>query len=595
MSGSLVSGLGRRGRGAPLTGAAKMAAWIVLAGASLAASAGGLVARDTSAILLSALVCHMAVLRLQLWTDGMLPDRLRFVRTTLGYPLLLLQVLVVAYVLTGTGTSSRDGLPVILTLLLHQGFLLMHELTAAGVCELARPRVATRNLGMSPDDEASAPGSRRLGTAVRGHSGILFACALSWPLGDPVVNVTGAAVLGAGLHAVGTLLQARRARQLLRATRGDALVRAANDAVAIREPLVILYYGGGPDSTYAVNMWLDTMHRMHRAVVVLLRDPAVLGRLAPTTLPVVCLADPLDVQRFMLPSAKVALYVTNGTENLRLLRNPALRTAFIAHGDSDKEASTNPFCKVYDELWVAGEAGRDRYLAAGVGIRPEQIRLVGRPQTSRVHRSRARVVRHEAVVLYAPTWEGWYARDDATSVGEMGIAIAQQLAASGVRRVGYRPHPLTGSRRKELAAASRQIATALSDAGLLVEDERFSGDVYDALNHADVLITDVSALISDFLPSGKPYLVTTGAGLSEEEFRRRFPSTAAAHLVGPGAAGLAEALDDVFAQDSLREARWRLRDWLLGPETPDPYARFAAAVDTLARLAEPVPTASPSP
>ena len=35
-----------------------------------------------------------------------------------------------------------------------------------------------------------------------------------------------------------------------------------------------------------------------------------------------------------------------------------MKHVFIGHGDSDKVRQLNPFTKVYDEVWVAGPAGR---------------------------------------------------------------------------------------------------------------------------------------------------------------------------------------------------------------------------------------------
>ena len=80
---------------------------------------------------------------------------------------------------------------------------------------------------------------------------------------------------------------------------------------------------------------------------------------------------------FPLPSARVALFPANTAKNLHMLRVPDIGHVFIGHGDSDKAASFNPYTKVYDEVWVAGRAGRDRYLRAQVGVRDEDIVEVG--------------------------------------------------------------------------------------------------------------------------------------------------------------------------------------------------------------------------
>jgi hypothetical protein len=91
----------------------------------------------------------------------------------------------------------------------------------------------------------------------------------------------------------------------------------------------------------------------------------------------------------------------------------------------------------------------------------------------------------------------------------------------------------------------------------------------------------VSSVISDFLASGKPYLVVNGTDLSESDFRARFPSTAGAGIVGRGAAGLAAAVADASGPDMMRAARQRVRLDLIGPPTDDPVGVFARAIDEL--------------
>ena len=59
----------------------------------------------------------------------------------------------------------------------------------------------------------------------------------------------------------------------------------------------------------------------------------------------------------------------------------------------------------------AGPAGRDRYRLADVGVRDEQVREVGRPQLAEITRAAdgSPATPGLFTVLYAPTWEGFYA------------------------------------------------------------------------------------------------------------------------------------------------------------------------------------------
>jgi CDP-Glycerol:Poly(glycerophosphate) glycerophosphotransferase len=389
--------------------------------------------------------------------------------------------------------------------------------------------------------------------------------------------VVAAAVVAAGLPTLVTLV---------RRPRGDAVVRSVHEAVLRYRPEMVLYSNGGPDDLHWVTSWLDTLDALGargRPGVVMLRHPPVLDLLPPATTPLVCLPDARDILPFTLPDARVALYVANSPENTRLLRSTQLRSALVGHGESDKASSASPLAKMYDQVWVAGETAVARYLEADVGVRAEQLRIVGRPQVRRVARAAPREAGAPWSVLYAPTWEGIFGESSAeSSLLRSGVAVVRGLLSLDGVRVLYRPHPNTGRRDPRYVRAHEQILALLAAAGAphaVVQAP--ATDVYEALNLADVLIADVSAVVVDFLASGKPYLVVNDTDLSESQFRERFPSTAGARILGRGAEGLAAALADARGPDSMRAAREQVRRQLVGPPTDDPIGMFAAAIDAL--------------
>src|SRR6185312_9840180 len=105
------------------------------------------------------------------------------------------------------------------------------------------------------------------------------------------------------------------------------------------------------------------------------------------------------------------------------------------------QASSNPFVKVYDELWVAGPAGAERYEAPDTTAVTGRVVEVGQPQAQTGgprHREGGPVT-----VLYAPTWEGWGDEPYHSSLPFDGVEIVRRLLAVPGLRVLYRPHPLT--------------------------------------------------------------------------------------------------------------------------------------------------------
>jgi hypothetical protein len=390
------------------------------------------------------------------------------------------------------------------------------------------------------------------------------------------------------------------------------------------------------------------------------------------------------VMNFSLPSVRVALFPANTAKNLHLLRVPGIGHVFINHGDSDKTASFNPYTKVYDEVWVAGKAGRDRYLRAQIGVRDEDIVEVGRPQLTGIRPAGDGPADGVFTVLYAPTWEGWLADECQTSLIAMGPAIIKALIAHEPRlRVIYKPHPFTGTRDPRAAQAHRQVVALIEQAGrqraaggpgpggesdptrlaaaadlarieaqlsrlaggapdqgwmswlrgradeaTLSRDSRPGTDgdaewqevagawhaaywqsqepwrhrvvtgprptLYDCFNHADLLISDISSVVADFIASGKPYAVANPDGRGEDEFRAEFPTAAAAYLLDADCVALPDVITEAAGPgpDRLAAARRELKGYLLGPDHPDALTRFRNAVDALAaRAADPAGSA----
>lgn len=112
--------------------------------------------------------------------------------------------------------------------------------------------------------------------------------------------------------------------------------------------------------------------------------------------------------------------------------------------------------------------------------------------------------------------------------------------------------------------------------------------LFSCFNQADLLISDVSSVVSDYLISEKPYSVANTSGMSEEEFRASFPTVSAATILTPEAAGVPGLLAAVRdpSLDGLAPARAELKVQLLGPADPPSLVRFNAAALALAAKAD---------
>ncbi|AMW10452.1 hypothetical protein A4E84_13570 [Streptomyces qaidamensis] len=245
----------------------------------------------------------------------------------------------------------------------------------------------------------------------------------------------------------------------------EKVLAAVDDWLGEYKPETVLYFSGSKDSAYQVNMWLDTMEKLESKPLIILRERAILNSLAPTTVPVICVPGGVHLMNMDLSTVRVALYAANVGKNIHMLRVPTIKHVFIGHGDSDKLASVNPYSKVYDEVWTAGRAGRDRYAIADVGVRDDDIVEVGRPQLAPIQTWQGVPEGRIPTVLYAPTWEGWDGNPGNTSVVLAGENIVKQLVqADPPVRVLYKPHPFTGNVSKEAGAAHRRITALVQKA-----------------------------------------------------------------------------------------------------------------------------------
>ncbi|MFE9442735.1 hypothetical protein ACFYO2_27940 [Streptomyces sp. NPDC006602] len=268
-------------------------------------------------------------------------------------------------------------------------------------------------------------------------------------------------------------------------------------------PETVLYFSGSKDSAYQVNMWLETMEQLDSRPLIILRERVILQNLAPSTVPVICVPGGVHLMNMDLSTVRVALYAANVGKNIHLLRVPTMKHVFIGHGDSDKLASVNPFSKVYDEVWTAGRAGRDRYAIADVGVRDEDIVEVGRPQLAPIQNWQGVPDGRMATVLYAPTWEGWDDSPGNTSILLAGENIVKKLVkADPPVRVLYKPHPFTGTVSAQAKAAHQRITALVAKAAAQrAADPRFTADAAE-LAGAKAELVRIEARIAELVGKG---------------------------------------------------------------------------------------------
>ncbi|MFF5772450.1 hypothetical protein ACFY8V_17735 [Streptomyces californicus] len=410
--------------------------------------------------------------------------------------------------------------------------------------------VVTRNVDLADIAIADAPPQRLMSRPAEKMLHLdLFAM-----VGVLVAVITDRdvfAYVGLALTLAGALAYLAMLLPYLRPSRlapSDAKVLAAvDDWLRAYRPTVILYFSGSRDSAYQVNMWLETVAKLEGRPLIFLRERAILSQLGTTSVPVLCVPGGVHLMNLDLSSVRVALYAANVGKNIHMLRVPTMKHVFIGHGDSDKLASVNPYSKVYDEVWTAGRAGRDRYALADVGVRDDDIVEVGRPQLAGIRTGSGSLAHPIPTVLYAPTWEGWDDNPGNTSLLLAGENIVRTLLNSEQPvRLLYKPHPFTGTRSAQAGAAHRRIVAMIEEATLRRASEprwvREAAALQGERAAAGAELSRIGARLAELADGG-------GTGGDEAERARN------------SVADVAGEAETVRLRDEWNAAYWRSTGW----------------------------------
>jgi hypothetical protein len=389
-----------------------------------------------------------------------------------------------------------------------------------------------------------------------------------------LVHVPGGALLPLPLIAIvvaaaSMLDSLKRVRESVGA---DNNLYAAVDAY---QPTFVLYYAVPAGSSYQVGMWIEFLERIGEPFIVVLRKTSAFREITKLTdAPVVVRTNIWQLDDVITPSITTAFYVNNSAPNVQLVRYPQMTHVQLLHGDSDKASSFNPVTVLYDKVFVAGQAGIDRYANNGVDIPAEKFEIVGRPQVEAVAQQGPENLPVQRV-LYAPTWEGHYADTNYGSL-PVGPAIVENLLARGMTVV-FRPHPFS-YRNDQARANIRAIKQMLREDVEKTGHEHLWGraaekdlDAFGCFNAADAMISDVSSVVPDFLYSGKPYGLVS-MSFTVEEFEQEFPLAGSAYVIRHDLENLDQALDELLVTDSKAAQRKATREYYLGPFPPENYA-----------------------
>ena len=393
----------------------------------------------------------------------------------------------------------------------------------------------------------------------------------------------GSGVIAAGLGAI-VVGYALRVRALGSEAAQARITKQVTDELDVLSPEAIVYMSADAgQSQYILNQWVPTIEKLHQKAFIMVRESSHLEPIRPTTLPVVYAPSTRHCEELTRPSVRLAFYLANAGKNVHLLREARLKHVFLNHGDSDKSTSANPVARVYDEVWVAGEAAVERYEAAGIHMPRDHYAVVGRPQVEQLAVGPLNTG-GPPTILYAPTFEGYYEESNYSSLERMGpLLIGRILTQYPHVRVIFKPHPASGVQRPGMTEARVAIIEQLGKhpGNHLYVGPESELTLYECFDMADAMISDISSVVTDFLYTERPLVTSNPRRLSRDLFFHTFPTQRASYVMERSLENFTEVMDDVLGPDTQRAQRLAVKKWVLGDHPEGPTATFVAQSDRL--------------
>jgi hypothetical protein len=351
----------------------------------------------------------------------------------------------------------------------------------------------------------------------------------------------------------------------------DAAVMAAVEEL---RPRFVIHFAGARRSEYQLQMWLPYFEAVGDPYMIIVRDRYLLAGVAGhTDAPIVVVPAQSVLDKLLPASVRSCFYVNHAVKNIQLIKLDNYVHVQLMHGDSDKAISRSPVSLVYDRVFVAGQAGIDRYHRHGVDIPDYKFRTIGRPQLHDIRVGpRAAPPGTLQSVLYTPTWTG-LTEDVNYSSLEQGRRIVEALLRRDVAIV-FRSHPYTRTNAAYQALAEDIASLIAADAAATGRPHRWGRaaetdmTLGECINATDACISDISGTASDWLYCGRPFAMTDPRGFGDRYFEE-FPLARAAYLLEPDAANIEDVLDELLTTDSRALVRGEVREYYLGDIAPD--------------------------
>ena len=425
----------------------------------------------------------------------------------------------------------------------------------------ARIKIETAVSTFEDTDYALPPVLVRTGTATLGFFIIILTLLL---VTGVWVGLGIAVVLAFGVLRYGLFVQYRTGATVSSKTRASIAVQKPEFADAR-----FAFFLSAPDliSPDHFNMWRDDLDALGLPWCAVFKEQKHLVVARSTTDVPGIFVLPNDKLHAVLPiGVELVFYANNSQQNRRMMAAyPDKKHIQLLHGDSDKSPSFSPLTRNYDYVFVAGQMAIDRYTRNGIDIPDARFRIVGRPQVKAIEQGAAETSPDIPCIVYMPTWRGFFEDTQFSSLDRATLILETIMSGEAPVRVVFKPHPMS-YKDPDWKRFEKQINAALSKRRSNGSTGAFAAtdaQPFELYNQADIMVTDISSVLIDFLYSEKPIVL-----IEPPKFDRaqtdNFPSLKASYMVDADLGNLTEMFEVAIGTDLLAPVRQEIKAYAFG-------------------------------
>lgn len=275
----------------------------------------------------------------------------------------------------------------------------------------------------------------------------------------------------------------------------------------------VIHTGEGLDfGRYHLAQWVPYFLKKSINVLVLVRNQDLYKFVRKQWPFVICVyaKTVIEVDKVLdrLPYGKTIFYLSNTGNLVHSLRRNDFNHVFLGHGDSNKFASAHKFFRVYDEIWVSGDAHIDRFKNAGFDVKHITFKKIGRPNLEELIKINQKTKwqnRSPKIAIIAPTWEGVLEENNGSSVEKLHDIISVLIQNNFIVKIKF--HPATGKRRKDYIDIEKEIIRSSKEMPEKINVLPKEKSLENLLINPCLCIGDTSGAITEFLSCYCPIVI----------------------------------------------------------------------------------------